>query len=220
MKEKDFVYISFTGRTKDTDEIFDTTDEENAKLAGIHDPKTKYHPIPVIVGANQVIPGLEDAIREMNVGEKKKVTLTSDKAFGGKNPELVRLLPMSIFKDNNLQPAVGRTVNLNGVNGRILSIDGGRVKVDFNHPLAGREIEYDLEIKNQVTDDDEKIQSVVKYYTSINNDEFESRKSENQATINMKKVDLPKQVRKTIADTIMKWVDGISKVVFEDVFEK
>lgn len=219
MKEKDFIYVEFTGRTKDTDEVFDTTYEEMAKLAGIHNPKINYGPIPIIIGAKQIIPGLEESLKEMEIGEKRKIEINSEKAFGERNPDLLKLLPMSVFKDNNIQPTIGRVVNFNEISGRVVSVDGGRVKVDFNHPLAGKTIEYDIEIKSEIKDEAEKVKSVVKYFTGIKYEDEDVTIDKNETTIVIQKFDLPKQVKQNIAGTIMKWVDGINKVVFKDVFE-
>ncbi|MEM5797071.1 MAG: FKBP-type peptidyl-prolyl cis-trans isomerase [Candidatus Aenigmatarchaeota archaeon] len=220
MKEGDFVNIELTGRIKDTGEVFDTTSEEMAKLAGIYDEKTNYGPIPIIVGAHQLIPGLEDEIKEMNVGEKKKVELTPDKAFGERNPKLIKVLSMSIFKESQTEPSPGKIVNFNGVQGRILSVDGGRVIVDFNHPLASKTIEYDVEIKEEINEINEKIKSTVRYFTGIKKDDSQVTVNGSETTINVPKFDIPKHIKQNIADTIMKWIDGISKVSFVDVFEK
>ncbi len=220
MKDGDFVEIEFTGRVKDTDEVFDTTSEEMAKLAGIHNAKNNYGSVPIIVGANQVIPGLEETIKEMNVGDKKKAEITPERAFGIKNPELVRLIPMSVFKDNQTEPSPGKIVNFNGVQGRILTIDGGRVKVDFNHPLAGKTIEYEVEIKSEIKENDQKVKAVVRYFTGIKYEDANVTMNGSETTINIQKLDFPKQLKQNIADVIMKWVDGISKVSFLDTFEK
>lgn len=220
MKEGDFVNIEFTGRIKDTDEVFDTTNEEMAKLAGIHNEKTNYGPIPIIVGANQLLPGLENAVKEMSIGEKKKVELEPERAFGVKNPEMVKLLPMSVFRDNKLEPSLGRLVDFNGLKGMIVSADGGRVKVDFNHPLAGKRIEYEVEIKDEIKENDQKIKSVVRYFTGIKYEDSNILLNGNETTIQIEKFDFPRQVKQNIADTVMKWVDGISKVNFMDTFQK
>ncbi len=220
MKDGDFVNIEFTGKIKDTDEVFDTTSEEMAKIAGIYNQKASYGPVPITVGANQVIPGLEDAIKEMSVGEKKKVEVTPERAFGERNSELVKLIPMSVFKGNQINPSPGRVVNFNGLQGKILTIDGGRVKVDFNHPLAGKTIEYEIEIKDEIKESNQKIKAIARYFTGAKYEDSDITLNGNETTINVQKFDLPKQLKQNIADTIMKWVDGISKVSFVDVFEK
>lgn len=220
MKDGDFVNIEFTGRIGGTDQIFDTTSEEMAKLAGVFNQKANYGPIPVIVGAGQVIPGMEDAIKEMGVGEKKKVEISPDKAFGERNSELVKLLPMSLFKDSKMEPETGRTVNFNGLEGVILSVDGGRVKVDFNHPLAGKNIEYEIEIKDEIKENSQQVKATVRYFTGMKYDDCNVSMNDGSASINMSKFDLPRQVKQNIADAILKWVHGVSKVIFSDIFEK
>ncbi len=220
MKDGDFVNLEFTGRIKDTNEIFDTTSEESAKQAGIFNEKTSYGPIVIIIGANQVIPGLEDALKEMNVGEKKKVEVPPEKGFGMKNPDMIKLLPMSVFKDNNMDPAPGRIVNFQDFQGKILSVDGGRVKVDFNHPIAGKIVEYEVEIKDQISDIGRQMNSVVRYFTGVKYGDFTTALNGNEATVTIPKFDFPRQIKQTIADTIMKWISGISKVSFIDAFEK
>lgn len=220
MKEGDFVNIEFTGRIKDTDEVFDTTDEEMAKQAGSHNPKTNYGPVPIVIGSKQVIPGMEDALKEMKAGEKKKVEITKDKAFGDRNPEMVKLVPMSTFKQNDIDPEVGRTVNFNEIQGKIMSIDGGRVKVDFNHPLAGKTIVYDIEVKSEIIENDEKVRSFVRYFTGIKLEDSTVSITNTEATVSIPKFDFPKPVKKSIANAVMKWTDGITKVTFLDTFEK
>lgn len=220
MKEGDFINIEFTGRVKDTDEVFDTTDEEMAKLAGIYNPKANYGSVPIIIGANQVILGMEEALKEMNVGEKKKIELIPNKAFGERNYEMVKLVPMSFFKESNVEPIVGRLVNFNGVQGKILSIDGGRVKIDFNHPLAGKTIEYEIEIKNEIKENNEKVKSIIRYFTGMKIEDSKVDITNNEVTVSIQKYDLSKPVKKNIADVVMRWIDGITKVKFLDVFEK
>mgnify|MGYP001560874135 CR=1 FL=1 len=219
MKEKDFIYIEFTGKAKDTGEIFDTTDEETAKKADLYTDKVSYGAVPIIIGGNQVIPGLEEVLKEMQIGESRKVDIPPEKAFGERSSEMVHLMSMSLFKEKDMTPEIGKTVNMNGIPGKIVSIDGGRVKIDFNHPLAGKTIEYDVKITGEIADTLEKVQSVVRYFTGLKSEEFTTEMKENEVTVSIKKFDLPRNVKKNMADTILKWVDGIKKVVFADIFE-
>ena len=86
--------------------------------------------------------------------------------------------------------------------------------------MAGRTIEYEIEIKDEIKESDQKVKSVVRYFTGIKHEDANAIVNGNETTIRMQKLDFPKQVKQGIADTIMKWVDGISKVSFIDVFEK
>ena len=121
MQEKDFVKIKYSGIMKENNMQLDSADDA-----------------PIIVGAKWVIPGVDDALKEMNVGEKKKVEIAPEKGFGPRNPKLIKLVPLAEFKKHGQNPQPGMVINADNMKGRVLSVSGGRVKIDFNHPLAGR----------------------------------------------------------------------------------
>ncbi|MEM5824563.1 MAG: FKBP-type peptidyl-prolyl cis-trans isomerase, partial [Candidatus Aenigmatarchaeota archaeon] len=136
MKKGDVVYIDYVGRIKDTNEIFDLTIEEIAKKEGIYNPNYTYKPIPIVVGFGFVIKGLDEEIEKMNEGEEKIVEIPPEKAFGKRDENLVKTFNLSDFKKQDVELKVGEFVNINGILGKVLSISGGRVVIDFNHPLA------------------------------------------------------------------------------------
>ena len=113
MQTGDFVYVNYVGKIKDTNEIFDTTDAEVAKKEKIYDEKVRYKPVPIIVDGGFVIVGLNDAVKNMTVGEKKTVEIPADKAFGNRNPELIKLIPEARFKDQNIDATPGAYVTIN-----------------------------------------------------------------------------------------------------------
>jgi hypothetical protein len=82
----------------------------------------------------------------MKAGESKKVALPAEKAFGARNPDLVHVVPLMQFKKRQVNPEVGMDVMIDQYRGRVQSVSGGRVRVDFNHPLAAKAIEYDLKL--------------------------------------------------------------------------
>ena len=146
MKKGDMVEVSFTGKDKNTGRVLDTTDEKTAKEAGILREKGVYKPIPVIVGQGELLKGLDEALQEMKVGEKKTIELSPEKAFGERKAELVGLVPLQEFKNKKLTPVPGMMVNINDRVGRVQSVSGGRVRLDFNHELAGKELTFEIEL--------------------------------------------------------------------------
>ena len=223
MKEGDFVYVDYVGRLKDNNEIFDLTREDVAKAEGVYNPKLKYKPVVVIVGGGFAIKGLDDAIKSMHVNEKKTVELEAKDAFGERRAELVKLIPTSQFKEQNITPVPGAYVSIGQLRGRIVSVSGGRVKVDFNHPLAGKALKYEIEIKKQITDTKEKVKAVVSYFIGVEDDDFdvsiEDTKKEVEITFK-KPVDVPRVVKEMVAKTLIRWVENAEKIKFTDVFEK
>jgi len=157
----DIVRVSFTGRVKDTGKVFDTTYAEVAKKAGIFNEHLTYGPTPMILGENRLIPGLEQALSKMKSGEEKTVVVHPKDAFGEREPELVKLVPLKVFKANGINPAPGLVVVLeNNLPGRVQTVSGGRVRVDFNHELAGKTLEYELKIDRKLTDEEKKIRAL------------------------------------------------------------
>ena len=164
MKKGSVAIISFIGKDLASGKVFDTTSAEEAKSAGIFDEKGIYKPIPVIVGAGDVLKGIDDALVAMNPGEEKTITLEPKDAFGERNPELVALVPLQEFKSRNMNPYPGMVVEVDGKYGRVQSASGGRVRVDFNPELAGRAIEYKLKVEMEIADKKEQLQALFEKY--------------------------------------------------------
>ncbi|MBI4894838.1 MAG: peptidylprolyl isomerase [Candidatus Aenigmarchaeota archaeon] len=219
MKSGDFVSIDYVGRVKDSGEIFDSTMEEAAKKENVYDPKISYRPISVVIDANFVIKGLDDALMQMKVGERKVVVIEPKDAFGERNPEYVRAVPASNFKNERIDPTPGSWVTINNVRGKILSADGGRIRIDFNHPLAGKKLEYDVKIVKEITDAAEQTASVVSYITGLEPERVHASIKEREAEIKIDaKREMPPNMKKRIADLEIKWVKGVEKVRFVDEY--
>ena len=221
MKSGDFIYIDFIGRIKDTGEIFDLTNEEIAKKENIYNPSRKYKPMLVIIDGGFVTKGLNKALKNMEVGERKTVEIFPEEGFGERRSELIKLIPLSSFNDQNVEVVPGSFVNVNGVRGKIISVAGGRVKIDFNHPLAGKTLEYEIEIKSCITNLGEKVYGIVDYFLNLEKEDVDIKVVNNEAQITVKKeMDIPRNVKQVAADTILKWVKEIQRIKFIEVFEK
>jgi FKBP-type peptidyl-prolyl cis-trans isomerase 2 len=220
MQKGDFVYISYVGRIKESGEIFDVTSEEIAKREGVYNPEIKYGDIPIIIGAGFVIPGLEEELEKMNVGEKKVVEIEPKKAFGERRDDLIRLIPEIEFKKQNIDVKVGDFVNVNGITGRVLSVNAGRVRVDFNHPLAGKALVYEVEIKKQVTETKEKIYAILKYFSNLDESIANVKIENGEAEIEIKGLQIANRVKENIIKTIFQWIKEINKIKFSEVYEK
>ncbi|MBN2053121.1 peptidylprolyl isomerase [Candidatus Woesearchaeota archaeon] len=202
IKKGDFVELDYTGKIKDDKIVFDTTVEETAKTANIHNPKFKYKPVIVCIGEKHLVAGLDEAIIGKNPGAYT-IEVKAEHAFGKKSAELLKLIPIKLFTKDQVQPYVGLEVNVDGMLGIVRNVSGGRVIVDFNHPLAGRDLVYDINIKRIVTDPLEKAKSVLE----ITGVPFESIDlADNKATI-VTKGQLPEEISKELGESIKKLVD-------------
>ena len=220
MNSGDFVLVDYIGRVKESGEIFDLTKEDIAKKENIFRENFKYGPVPMIVDSDFVLKGLSEVLKEMKVGEKKTIEIPSEKGFGERNPDYIKLIPEARFKEQNIEATPGSFITINRVRGKVLSVDGGRVKVDFNHPLAGKVLEYELEIISEITEENEKVKAVIFFFTGVDKQELDVICSEKEVEIKFKnKIDLHSETKQQMANEIMKWMK-IEKVKFVDVFEK
>ncbi len=104
-------------------------------------------PLVVFAGEGQVVKGLDDALLDAEVGAATKVTLAPENAFGERRDDAVRLIPLEQFHRQGVEPVAGMPVELDGVSARVQAVSGGRVRVDFNHELAGKTVDYEFTIQ-------------------------------------------------------------------------
>jgi peptidylprolyl isomerase len=160
--EKDtLIFANYTAKVKDTGEAIETTLEDEAKKLNIHDATKKYGPRLIAVGEGWLISGLDDAVKEMEVGQKKEVELPPERAFGKRDPTQTRMIPLRKFGDKARDLAVGDSIEVDNRVGIVRFIGSGRAQVDFNHRLAGKSIVYDFEVLNKVETDDDKIRALI-----------------------------------------------------------
>lgn len=231
VKEGDFIRLEYTAKTKETGDVFDTTIEDVAEEAGILVENKNYGPIPIVVTGGHVLKGLDEALVGMKEGEEKTVELTPEDAFGKRDSKLVQLVPMREFKKQNLKPYVGMTITSEGHTGIIRSISGGRVTVDFNHELAGKNLVYQIKVEKIIEDELEKIKSMIELHyptANLDLDKTQIEIKDGKVVIQMDEMARFDQkpymditfARFRIARDVWENIEGIEKVEFADVFEK
>jgi FKBP-type peptidyl-prolyl cis-trans isomerase 2 len=209
MKSGDWVKINFLGRVKSTGEVFDLTVEEDAKKHGIHEEGKKYGPVLVIIGGGMIMRGVESELLKMKIGQKKSFEVPSSEALGPRRAELIRVISIAKFVQKNINPFPGMWVNVDGRNCKVLFVSGGRVRVDFNHPLAGKDLTYDLEITEEIKGTRKRVEALLDYY---------GVKGKLAITGKKARVSLEKEIgpltEKLIEETLKKWCPGIDTVSF------
>ena len=219
MKSGDFVSIDYVGRLKESGEVFDVTIEEEAKKNNVYNQNVSYKPVYVVVGGDFTIKGLDEALQEMKVGDKKTVVIDEEKGFGPRMPKLIRPMPLSNFKDQQIDPTPGAWININGIRGKILSSDGGRIRVDFNHPLAGKVLEYEVEVKSQITEPTEQVKAVASFMTGVEIEKIKATITGKDAELSIDGKELQAPQKKKIAELTVKWVGPVEKVKFVEEFD-
>ena len=160
LAEKDFIEVEFTGRIKDTGAIFDSNIAKDLEEAGIQQKETKS--FIFALGQGMFLQGIDEFLMGKEVGEYN-IELSPEKAFGPRQENLVQLVPMNVFQKQKINPAPGAMFNFDGKIGKILSVSGGRVMIDFNNPIAGKTVVYDVKVLRKIEDLNEKIKSFINF---------------------------------------------------------
>ncbi|MDF1538002.1 MAG: FKBP-type peptidyl-prolyl cis-trans isomerase [Candidatus Thorarchaeota archaeon] len=159
--EKSLVYVDYTGRTKEDDFYFDTTVEEIAKEKDIHKENERYAPMLVAVGWNWLLQSLEEEIVGMKVGESKTVEIPPEKGAGARDPNLIKKIAISKLQKQGVRGYKGEEVTFGRERGVITAVLGRTVRVDFNPPLAGKTLIFDVTVKEIISDPIDKLIAVV-----------------------------------------------------------
>ncbi len=157
----DIVRIEFDGYTEDSKELFDTTSAQVAKDNGVFNEKATYTSVPVLIGGGRIFQGLDEALDGVEIGKEIDVVIPSDKAAGARDPKLVELLPLREFLRQDIEPRIGLEVNIKNRLGIVSAVTAGRVRVDFNRPLAGKSLLYHFKVISKYENDEEKAKAIV-----------------------------------------------------------
>jgi FKBP-type peptidyl-prolyl cis-trans isomerase 2 len=109
-------------------------------------------PLELTLGGGNVIPGFENAIVGMRTGENKKVTIPAGEAYGARNEQLTQELPREVIPQD-IELAPGLVLHARSPEGQelsftVVSFDDAKVRIDGNHPLAGQDLTFALELVN------------------------------------------------------------------------
>ncbi len=135
IKQGDTVRIHYTGTLLDG-KVFDSSDGRD--------------PLEFVVGSGQIIPGLDSAMPGLSVGEKKRVEIACADAYGPINPAMRQSIPREGIPDDiPLEP--GSQLQMQAPDGQVLPVtvveaDEATVTLDANHPLAGQDLIFDIEV--------------------------------------------------------------------------
>lgn len=206
LQNNDFIEITFTAKLKENNIVFDTTEESVAKTNDIHRENGRYGPMVICIGQKQILPGLEKKLTGKELGTYT-IELSPEEAFGIKDPKLVQLVSARKFFEHKIQPVPGLQVDFDGVIGTVKTASGGRCLVDFNHPLSGKTVVYEITVKRVVNDAKEKVQSLLDFQGLK---EFTVESKENKLTVT-----LAHEFPQEIVDALKKQLKEIVKVDVE-----
>lgn len=200
----DFIELNYTGKLVDGT-VFDTTDEAAAKKSGIYDQNMKFGPAIICVGEQQVLPGLDQQLVGKEIGTEYTFKLNPEQAFGKRDIKRMRIMPASAFKEHKMQPYPGLQIDVDGERGLVTRVSGGRIIVNFNHPLAGKDVVYTVKIQRKVIEQKEQIIAFLNYILKIPADKIQVEISEHEATVTLP-AQLPEQFTQMIGKKLAELV--------------
>jgi FKBP-type peptidyl-prolyl cis-trans isomerase 2 len=207
VKKNDFVEIEFNGLANG--ELFDTTSKEEAKKIGL-DANVK--PIRISIGNEMILKGFDEYLPGKELNKRYSLTLSPEKAFGKRQPSMIKTMPIKVFIEKNMHPVPGMTIQLDQYVAKILSVSGGRVIIDFNNPLAGKEITYNFEIKKRIDDENDKVNALQEFFFR---DKFDFEIKDKKVIFKNKKPD----AKDPLGEKKLNFLIEVFKQKFKDILE-
>ena len=217
------ILVDYTAKVKDSNEIFETTREEEAKKFELFDPTHKYEPKLISIGEGWVLKGLDEALAAANIGDKMNVEITPDKGFGERDPNKVRMVAQRKLGEKADEVRVGDVIEIDHRTGIVRYVGSGRVQIDFNHRFAGRTLTYDVDVVKKVESDDDKIRSLIKRRLPVDDEKIK---------INLKgstlEIELPEEtllaeglqiIKRAVANDVFKFVPSLKDIKFIESFQ-
>ena len=223
LEKGSLVLVDYTARVKDTNDIFDTTQEEEAKKTKFYDPTHKYEPRIVSVGESWVLKGLDEALSNANVGDKLNIEVPPEKGFGKRDDSKIRMIPQRKLGDKADEVGVGDEIEIDNRRAIVRYVGSGRIQVDFNHRFAGKTLVYDANVLKKLDSDNEKISALIKRRMGID----ENKLQINLASPNLE-IQLPEDaylaeglqiVKRAVANDIFKFVPTIKNIKFIESYQ-
>ncbi|HIC97400.1 MAG TPA: peptidylprolyl isomerase [Aquificaceae bacterium] len=136
VEKNTFVSFHYTLKDKESGSVIESSRETN-------------QPITFLVGAMEIIPGLESRMIGMSPGESREIEVPAEEAYGPKDPNLIQKAPREYF--HNVPLEKGLPLQMQTPDGKVISMvivdfDDTTVTVDMNHPLAGKDLLFEVEV--------------------------------------------------------------------------
>lgn len=161
LQKGDFILIDYVAKVKETGEVFDTTIEETAKKERLYKEGEIYEPKLVVIGEGWVLKALDESLTTMEIGKTNSVEIPPEKAFGPRDPEKVRRVPLRHLTAKGITPTLGMRLEYDGKMAIVRAMGAGRVLLDFNPPLAGKTLVYEVTVQKKLETLNEKIAALI-----------------------------------------------------------
>jgi peptidylprolyl isomerase len=224
LQKGDFILINYTSKVKETNEVFDTTYEEAAKKEHLFKEGETYEPKLVVIGESWVLKALDDSLTTMEISKPANVEISPEKGFGQRDPEKIKRVPIKQLYAKEINPVIGARIEYQGKNATVRSIGAGRVLLDFNPPLAGKTLVYDVVVTKKLESNEEKIGALVhRRIPVVEENKFKLALQDKNLTIDMPEetfyVEGIQIAKRGIAMDIQKFLPDLLETKFVETFK-
>ena len=225
IKNEDFILLDYSGKIKETGEVFDTTIEEIARSENIYKTGALYEPQLVVLGEGWILKAFEDGLLDSEVGKEEFVEIPPEKAFGNRDPEKVNLVSLRKLASRGIQPQIGKRVEIDGKFATVRTIGSGRVQLDFNPPHAGKTLIYDYTIRKKIRSKRARISALIhRRMPLVDTKRFDFKTSKKEVNINVPieafYLEGLQLAKRGIVTDIQKFYPKILTVSFMETFKK
>ena len=224
LQKGDFILINYTAKVKETNEVFDTTNEEVAKKEHLHKEGEIYEPNLVVIGEGWVLKALDDSLTTMEINKPATVEIPPDKGFGQRDPEKMRRVPLKQLLAKEINPVIGARIEYQGKMASVRAIGAGRVLLDFNPPLAGKTLIYDATVNKKLESNEEKIGALIhRRVPVVEENNFKLTIQDKSLTIDMPEtafyIEGIQIAKRGIAMDIQKFIPDLTETKFVEAFK-
>ena len=224
VKKGDFILVEYVGKVKETGDVFDTTKEEVAKEGRLYKEGEIYEPKLVVVGEGWVLEELDAGLLDLT--EKAgSIEIPPEKAFGPRDPEKVKLVPLRRLTARGITPKMGMRIEFDKKLATVRTMGSGRVQLDFNPPLAGKTLIYEVTVKKKLRTKKERIAALIhRRIPTVDVEEFSFRLGKKSIVVNVPEavfyLEGVQLAKRGLATDLQKFFPEITKVRFIEDFKK
>ena len=220
----DFILINYTGKVKETNEVFDTTYEEVSKNERLHKEGEIYEPRLVVIGEGWVLKALDDALLDIETEKLTSVEIPAENAFGKRDANKIKTIPLRQLLAKEINPTIGARIEFQGKMATVRSVGAGRVLLDFNPPLAGKTLIYEVIVQKKLDSNEEKILSIIhRRASTVEKEKFKIAIQDNNLTIDMPDdtfyIEGIQITKRGIAMDIQKYLPDLVQIQYIETFK-
>jgi peptidylprolyl isomerase len=225
IEKGDFILIDYVAKVKETGEVFDTTTEEVAKKEKLYKEGEIYESKLVVVGEGWMLKTLDESFPTFKLKKPASIEIPPEKAFGPRDPEKVRLVPFRRLASRGITPKIGMRIELDGKFATVRTMGSGRVQLDFNPPLAGKTLTYEVTVQKKLETKLEKVTALLhRRMPAVDVEKFNLKLTKKSVVINVPEeafyVEGLQLAKRGIATDIQKFFPETTTVKFVEAFGK